>query len=488
MKKTFTGMPLYLLSVFLLIQACKPGKDLGKYQPIRWDEPGKGKGLSYRDDELVVIYKNPPTDRDRETIKDAVNSNGVQVTEIRKCSDCDNYIELWKGSNIHTIVHGDGVRAGSGGGGSRGVGEDTLARYSLNYINRLPVDITSDMRELINANNKPDNKSVISGAGKDTILIAVLDTGIDTLNFVHASNLWVNPDEKKGAGDADRNCLKDDINGWNFLANTPDYHDDHFCLHGTLVSKYIIDEFTAASPNFVQLMGLKTHDRNGFGDLFSSICAIHYAVKKGARIINASWGFYYYEQQPHPYLDSLITQITREKGILFMAAAGNKIDDEDNLARSIYQSKYGIVLPDAALRNLAVHNFYPACFSRPDNNVITVTTTDGNAVSPTQNWNSRYVSLGVKADVVTATHMKFNEPFTRVPVQISGSSFATGIATGKIGAWLPKAVYAPGINKEIVFKKLTDLISAGSIPDILSSSILLNSTQHIEDGRYTQRR
>ena len=102
--------------------------------------------------------------------------------------------------------------------------------------------------------------------------------------------------------------------------------DDNPNRHGTLVSHYIINEFATSANKAVELMTLKTHDEDGNGDLFSSICAIHYAMENGAKIINASWGFYYYQDGPHPYLDNLITKILREKGILFVAAAGNKID------------------------------------------------------------------------------------------------------------------------------------------------------------------
>ena len=76
--------------------------------------------------------------------------------------------------------------------------------------------------------------------------------------------------------------------------------DDNADLHGTLVSHYIINEFAASSGKAVELMTLKTHDKNGSGDLFTSICAIHYAMEMKAQIINASWGFYYYQEGPHP--------------------------------------------------------------------------------------------------------------------------------------------------------------------------------------------
>src|SRR5690606_17231168 len=146
-----------------------------------------------------------------------------------------------------------------------------------------------------------------------------------------------NRKEKQSAGDDDNNCYVNDVAGWNFIGNNDNITDDNINLHGTLVSQYIVNEFKTSPNNFVQIMTLKTHDHTGYGDLFSTICAIHYAVDKGANIINASWGFYFYEDGSHPYLDSLITTGLKQKGILFVTASGNKIDEVDAYAKKIYQ-------------------------------------------------------------------------------------------------------------------------------------------------------
>lgn len=487
--KSLHSVQVFILLVLLIVQACTPGKYVGNYKPIRWNGFGKDKRIPFKKDQLIVFYKDRPTPEHTKQIRQAIADQGVTVTAIQQCSSCDVYMELWKGPNIHTVIHTDGVKAGSGGGGSRPVGEDTLARYSLNYINSLPVDMTPALSDSITPNYKPDKKLDLGGETRtDTITIAVLDTGIDTANFVTARMLWKNPFDKGDGSDPDRNCLVNDVNGWNFIANDPNINDDNPTRHGTLVSSYIIHEFMSTSKNYVQLMSLKTHDNHGFGDLFSSICAIHYAIDKGANIINASWGFYYYDDRPHPYLDSLLTKTLKEKGILFVTAAGNKIPEEDIVIREVYLDSFGITLPDAALRNLEIHNFYPACFSATDNSVLTVTTTNGLAVSPTQNYSNQYVDLGIRADLVQPTHMKFLEPFTNIPQYISGSSFAAAIATGKIGAWLPKAGYRPGIIKDDVFNELKRLITAGSIPNILFHSTALGSGKLIRNGQFSKRK
>ncbi len=52
----------------------------------------------------------------------------------------------------------------------------------------------------------------------NTVIVAVIDSGIDTLHEDLKSVIWVNPKEIPGNGiDDDKNGYVDDINGWNFL-------------------------------------------------------------------------------------------------------------------------------------------------------------------------------------------------------------------------------------------------------------------------------
>ncbi|MFL5808749.1 MAG: S8 family serine peptidase, partial [Flavisolibacter sp.] len=156
----------------------------------------------------------------------------------------------------------------------------------------------------------------------------------------------------------------------------------------------------------------------------------------------------------------LITNVLPEKGILFVTASGNKVDAEDLIAQQIYLSEFGVSLNADQLRDLAIHNFYPAHLSTEKNGVITVTTTNGKAVAPTQNYSNSFTDLGVIADKVTKDSMQFQVPFAGMTDFISGSSFATAIATGVIGAYCEKAFYVPGLKKK---KFIDHLLSLGNI-------------------------
>lgn len=58
------------------------------------------------------------------------------------------------------------------------------------------------------------------GTPRKTILVAVIDSGIDTTHVDLREQLWRNPDEVPGNGlDDDGNGLVDDVRGWNFLGS-----------------------------------------------------------------------------------------------------------------------------------------------------------------------------------------------------------------------------------------------------------------------------
>ena len=434
----------------------------------------------YVPDEILVIYKDSATDDKRSSIRQQLQAAGIDVAslDIKKCNACDEYVELWHADDIHTVIHAEGIQAGTVSG-SKGVGEDTLARYSLNYLQHLPVDELPDMRK----QDFRQRGEPMPGAGRDTIVIAVLDTGLDTQRVVNGTYQWKNLHERSGPGaDDDSNCYTNDVLGWNFIDESAQVHDNNVNLHGTLVSQFIVSEFEKFSGNFPQIMTLKTHDNEGRGDLFSAICAIHYAIDKKVNIINASWGFYYYDDRVHPYLDSLVTKVLKEKGILFVTASGNKIAAEDEYAQARYQMEYGVTLSGSQLRDLRIHNFYPACLADSSNNVMVATTTDNTNISPTQNYSSRYVDFGVTGDNITSTTMKFQVPFASPSVFISGSSFATAVLTGKVGALARKTLYHTNLNKQDI---IDNIQSGGS--GVIQSSVALDTGNLVRNGKYIKR-
>lgn len=415
---------------------------------------------SYKKHEIIVFFDEVPDKKDIETVKESFREFGIdpKTIKVRKCDNCKIPVLLFQSEGIHTCINGEGVRAGSGPPSST-VGE----KYSLNFFNYSPFD-KKDPAKYKNERRGPDTK-------KEKIIVAVLDTGFDP-KLVDSRYLWT------GTGSTQDVCYKAVSTGWNFIEDNANFNDDSANKHGSVVSQYIINQFVK-SKNSVQIMPLKTHDKNGIGELFGIICAIHFAISKGAHIINASWGFYYYFEQPIPYLKKLITTILPEKGILFVTASGNKIDAEDLIARQIYLAEFGINLTADQLRNLEIHNFYPAQLSEDKNSVITVTTTNGKTVTPTQNYSEQYADLGVIADKVTRDGMQFKVPFSGSSDFISGSSFATAIASGIIGAFTDKSTFSPGLSKSALMGNLTGM------GRIKNEAVL--ATKHIKKGACTKK-
>ena len=109
----------------------------------------------------------------------------------RQCRSCNGYIELWEAPEIETRIHADGLVAGTKSPKPHPVGEDGLAYYLLNFVQEIPMDpMEKNFQDF-----KFDTalaKVVNNRSGKQTIRVAVLDTGIDTERVINPSYLWTN--------------------------------------------------------------------------------------------------------------------------------------------------------------------------------------------------------------------------------------------------------------------------------------------------------
>lgn len=159
--------------------------------------------------------------------------------------------------------------------------------------------------------------------GDSSVIVAVIDTGVDLTHEDLVNNLWVNQGEIDANGiDDDGNGLVDDYVGADFTDDTGSANDDHG--HGTHVAGIIGGEGNnsigvAGVAWKVKIMPLKFIGAGGVGSGTNAARAIDYAVDHGAKIINASWGAI--GAQATVIEDAI--KRARDKGVLFVAAAGN---------------------------------------------------------------------------------------------------------------------------------------------------------------------
>ena len=174
--------------------------------------------------------------------------------------------------------------------------------------------------------NVPEAWAVTTGS--PSVVVAVIDDGVDFSHPELAARKWVNGDEIAGNGiDDDANGFVDDVNGYDFCNGDASVFDSAADAHGTHVAGSI-----AASGNGtgiagiapgVRIMAIKflSDDNPACGTDAMAIAAINYAVANGARIINASWGGYGYSQS--------LRNAIAGSGALVVAAAGNDNSDND---------------------------------------------------------------------------------------------------------------------------------------------------------------
>ena len=187
--------------------------------------------------------------------------------------------------------------------------------------------------------------------GSKSVVVAILDTGVDYQHSDLMHNMWVNQVEIDGTEgiDDDNNGYIDDIYGYDFASNNEGENDsDPIDIqgHGT----HIAGTIGAQGDNGngvvginwnVSIMALKVERPDGGfydSDIFEALDYINIMKDKGVNIvaINASYGGLGGEQT-----DSMNEEIKAlsSKGILFCAAAGNSSTNNDS-ATAEYPATY----------------------------------------------------------------------------------------------------------------------------------------------------
>jgi subtilisin family serine protease len=216
-----------------------------------------------------------------------------------------------------------------------------------------------------------------------SVVVAVIDTGVDYLHEDLTCTMWTNPGETPSNDiDDDGNGYVDDYYGYDFCSSDdavwdPDPMDDND--HGTHVAGTIAActnnaTGVAGVAPCAQIMALKFIDWSGlFGLTSDAIAALEYATAMGADVTNNSWGGDGYSQAMRDAIAD-----AGAAGLLFVAAAGNFSMNND-------------VVPG-----------YPASYDLPS--IISVAATDHNDdLASFSHWGLSSVDLGAPGVEIWST-------------------------------------------------------------------------------------
>lgn len=254
--------------------------------------------------------------------------------------------------------------------------------------------------------------------GSKNIVVAVVDTGLDSTHLNLSKNVWNNPKSKDNR-----------VYGWNFVTNSPNPIDDHG--HGTHVAGIIgaiSDPKSGVSgvAHQVSIMSVKYYSESNSGtvNLENTVKAINYAIDNGARIINYSGGGPDFSEKEY-----LAIKRAEAAGILFVAAAGNEHQDTDKVQNYYYPSAYRL------------------------SNIISVAATDiNNNLLKSSNWGKTKVDVAAPGENIYSTlpSQKFG--------YMSGTSQATAFVTGLAALLLShNPNLKPTEIKELILKSV-DLV------------------------------
>lgn len=262
------------------------------------------------------------------------------------------------------------------------------------------------------------------------VIVAVIDSGIDTSHPGLADYIWENTAEIDDDGiDNDENGYVDDATGWNFCDDSNAIYDESHPLqsaHGTHIAGIIAQ---LNEDYDVKIIPLKVFGDNG---AYTSdiIDAIYYAEANGAKIVNCSFG----STDNNPALKEAM----ENSGMLFVTSAGN--------ARS----------------DLSETPIYPACFGLA--NIISVTSSnEDGGLSYYSNYSADLIDVAAPGRDINSTL-----PDGEYGIQ-SGTSMSAAQVAGAAAAVLSTE---PGLDAKVLKDRL-----------ISTADMLSNLQETVIDGR-----
>ncbi len=258
--------------------------------------------------------------------------------------------------------------------------------------------------------------------GSSSVLVGIIDTGIDYQHPDLEQNIAVNSGEVRSNGvDDDGNGRVDDYYGYDFANDdgnpmdddASDGHGTH-CA-GTVGARGDNDGGIAGVNWRVGLVAVKVLDAQGNGFLSDIAAGIDYAVDRGAAVVSLSLG----GPSDSATLENAITR-AKQQGVLVVVAAGNESENND-------------IVPS-----------YPA--NSPSDNVLSIAATNSSdALASFSNYGADTVDIAAPGAAILSTFPGGTY------VSESGTSMAAPFVAG-VAALMKSA------NTSLSYGKIRDLI------------------------------
>jgi subtilisin family serine protease len=235
--------------------------------------------------------------------------------------------------------------------------------------------------------------------GSPSVMVAVIDTGVEYNHTDLIDNIVVNNGETPGNGiDDDSNGYIDDYFGYDFYSEDGNPVDEHG--HGThcagIVGARGDNGRGVVGINWsVGILPVRVLGPGGSGSDADVAAGMYYAIARGASILSLSLGGPSFSA----VLDDAV-QYARDQGVLVIAAAGND---------------YG--------QNLDVEPSYPASLSY-DNMVAVAATDSTDGLAYFSNYGSSSVHVAAPGDAILSTYLEDTFAY------MSGTSMATPYVAG----------------------------------------------------------
>ena len=309
---------------------------------------------------------------------------------------------------------------------------------------RVSDDPYSHLQRHLTDSNVPDAWRRSTGKG---IVVAVIDSGVDTNNEEFKNRIWRNTGEIRGNGkDDDGNGYVDDTNGWDFAYDSPELTPTD--PHGTSVAGII----AAAKDNGIGVAGVAPDsvimpliivDADGIIDTAWVCDAIRYAVDNGADLINLSLGGPGFTTDFDPsYTDCI--RYAADRDVLTIIAAGNG-------------DALGQIQGDPRGVNLNQNPASPVCNREDPRWTLGVAALDARLNrSLFSDYGDDCIDIAALGeDVVTTTYYALADGYEYDFV--TGTSFAAPVVTGA-------AALAWSANPELAAWQIRDLLVRTSQP------------------------